>query len=186
MVCWDRHFTIVYGWATAGIFTSMDLMLALMPIKLIRTLNRPVREKVLVGCLMAMGLLTTAISGVKMTTFKDVYLGDPLQKAVHLTTFAKLEELIGLIAACTPCLKSSIERTLRRFGMLSSEHRTVTKPSFVISRLDSSIVLSPIVQNSTDTVTAVEGISKDSDISLVSSAETAWTGRKNKNEHLNF
>ncbi|OCK88279.1 uncharacterized protein K441DRAFT_669439 [Cenococcum geophilum 1.58] len=41
----------------------MDLILALMPLNPMRTLHRPVRERVLTACLMATGLLATAISG---------------------------------------------------------------------------------------------------------------------------
>jgi hypothetical protein len=59
-------------------FVLMDLVLALMPIKLVRNLNRPLRERILICCLMALGLCATVIAGVKMTTFNDVGLGDAL------------------------------------------------------------------------------------------------------------
>jgi hypothetical protein len=45
-----------------------DLILALGPIKLIRTISRPLRKKLLISILMATGLLATAIACVKLTT----------------------------------------------------------------------------------------------------------------------
>ena len=108
----------------------MDLVLALMPIKFVRSLTRPMREKILIGCLMALGLCATVIAGVKMTTFNDVGLGDPMFDTIKPSLYAKLEELVGIIAACTPCLKAPIEHLLKRFGILS-EPAEITMPSFV-------------------------------------------------------
>jgi hypothetical protein len=47
------------------------LILALSPIKLIRTISRPLREKLLISIPMATGLLATAIACVKLTTYRD-------------------------------------------------------------------------------------------------------------------
>jgi len=110
----------------------MDLILALMPIKIARSLSRPFREKVLISCLMALGLCATAIAGVKMTTFNDVGLGDQLYDSIKPSLYAKLEEQVGIIAACAPCLKAPVERLLRRVGVLS-ERDPLSKPSFVIT-----------------------------------------------------
>jgi hypothetical protein len=60
----------------------MDLVLALMPVKLIRSLDRPLSEKILIGCLMATGLLATGIAGAKMTTFSSLGKGDPMQSNI--------------------------------------------------------------------------------------------------------
>jgi hypothetical protein len=112
----------------------MDLIMALSPINLIRTLNRPRREKILVGCLMALGLLTVVVAGVKMTTFTSIYQGDILQGQLLGSVLTKLEEQIGLICACLPTLKGPVERLLIRIGVLSRELRqNFTRPSFVMS-----------------------------------------------------
>ena len=111
---------------------SLDLALALMPIKLIRTLHRTLREKILICCLMAMGLFATGIAGYKMTLSTKAFKGDPLSTTVELSLWNKLEELVGMTAASLPCLKSSAERLLRRVGVLSTRVG-LTKPSFVIS-----------------------------------------------------
>jgi hypothetical protein len=106
--------------------------MALSPITLIRTLNRPLREKVLVAGLMALGLLTTAAAGAKMSTFPGIYKGDVLQGQILASLLATLEEQIGIICACLPTLKGPAERLLIRLGVLSRELR-FSRPSFVMS-----------------------------------------------------
>jgi hypothetical protein len=112
----------------------MDLCLALMPTILIKTLNRPPREKILIACLMATGLLATAFACYKTTTFHTHGVGDPLRTTLNATLFAKLEEEVGIIAACMPCLKSPAEELLRKIGVLG-ERRWIgmERPSFMVS-----------------------------------------------------
>ncbi|KAK2789663.1 hypothetical protein FQN52_006002 [Onygenales sp. PD_12] len=105
-----------------------------MPIRLIWGLQRPLRERILVSCLMGMGLVATGTVCVKMTTFVTVGQGDPLSSTVWPSLLAKLEELLGIIAACTPCLKSPAERFLQRIGVISDRYaNSTTRPSFVAS-----------------------------------------------------
>jgi len=107
----------------------MDLTLSLMPIRLIRTLNRSQSEKILIGFLMALGLLATAINCAKMTTFTTFGQGDVMQATIVPSLWAKLEEEIGIIASSLPWLKSPAENWLKKMGILK-EHQ-LTKPSFV-------------------------------------------------------
>lgn len=83
---------------------------------------------------MSLGLLATAITCAKMTTFNDFGKGDPMQDTMKPSVFAKLEEVVGIIACSLPCLKSPAEQLLKKFGILK-EHQ-LTKPSFVISLPD--------------------------------------------------
>ena len=107
----------------------MDLVLSLMPIRLIRNLNRSTSEKILIGALMSLGLLATAISCAKMTTFTTFGKGDIMQATILPSLWAKLEEQVGIIASSLPCLKNPVEQLLKRLGILK-EHQ-LTRPSFV-------------------------------------------------------
>lgn len=107
----------------------MDLTLSLMPIKLILTLNRSRSEKILIGCLMALGLAATAVAGAKMTTYNSFGTGDPMQATIAPSMYAKLEEIVGIIASCLPPLKSFFETFLKNMGLLK-EHQ-LSRPSFV-------------------------------------------------------
>lgn len=77
-----------------------------------------------------------------MTTFNNVDLGDPLQATVVSSMWAKLEELVGIIGACLPCLKSPAENVLRRLGVISD--RYMSRPSFVFSYSGPTFTLSPV------------------------------------------
>ncbi|KAH7086560.1 hypothetical protein FB567DRAFT_73968 [Paraphoma chrysanthemicola] len=128
-VCWDVQPIIDYGWAIASVYVAMDLTLSLMPIRLIRTLNRSTSEKILICALMGLGLFATAVACAKMTTFNAFGKGDPMQGTIMPSLWAKLEEQVGIIATSAPCLKSPIEKLLKSMGILK-EHQ-LTRPSFV-------------------------------------------------------
>ncbi|ORX93667.1 hypothetical protein BCR34DRAFT_580370 [Clohesyomyces aquaticus] len=121
MKCWGKQYIIDYAWFSAAFYVAMDLALALLPIKLILTLHRPPSEKLLICILMATGLLATGIAGAKMTTFSKLHTGDPMQSSIRPSMWAKLEEEVGIIAACMPCLKSPAERLLRKLGVVGRD-----------------------------------------------------------------
>ena len=81
---------------------------------------------------MAMGLFAAGIAGYKIPISKKVYKGDLLSTTVELSLWNRLEGLIGLIAACMPCLKSRAEQFLYRISILSKNAR-LSRPSFVMS-----------------------------------------------------
>lgn len=116
----------------------MDFILATMPVQLIRTLNRTSREKILISCLMATGLVATAVATYKMTLSQKANMGDLLSTTVELSLWCKLEEQLGIIAACLPGLKSQIEKLLQQMGVLKSKF-----PPFVLSLRRISVNLSP-------------------------------------------
>lgn len=115
--------------AVLAIYVTMDLILSLMPIKLIMTLNRPKSEKVLIAFLMALGLCATAVSCAKMTTFTTFGSGDPMQATILPSMYAKMEEIIGIIATSLPCLKQPLQLWLHKIGVLHTN--PLSRPSFV-------------------------------------------------------
>jgi hypothetical protein len=109
----------------------------MMPVQIIRALNRPLQEKILISSLMATGLLATGVAAYKMTLSVTVFQGDLLQTTVTLSIWCKLEELIGIIAACLPSLKRPAEELLRKIGVLSDRYmHSEMIPSFIVSGTD--------------------------------------------------
>jgi hypothetical protein len=94
-----------------------------MPITFLRTMNKPRVEKLLIGFLMALGLMASAAVIIKSVYGAlNINAGtDVLPKALYISLWAKLEELLGLIAACAPALKSPAERLLRHLGLLGDK-----------------------------------------------------------------
>lgn len=107
----------------------MDLALSLMPIRLILTLHRSTIERFLICVLMSLGLLATAVACIKMTTFTDFGEGDVMQDTIKPSMLARLEEIVGIIACSLACLKSPVERVLRKLGIV--KRHDLTTPSFV-------------------------------------------------------
>jgi len=79
-----------------------------------------------------MGLFAAGIAGYKTAIARRISNGDFLSSSVELSLWNRLEGLVGLTAACMPCLKSPAERLLRRICVRPKNIR-FTKPSFVIS-----------------------------------------------------
>jgi len=113
----------------------MDLVLALMPIRFIRTLNRPRTEKFLIGILMATGLLATGVLCAKLTTVKTAGKGDPMKASIRVVMWTKVEEQVGIIASCLPTIKRLAESVLRKFSLMTTRFHN-TRPSFVNSGMD--------------------------------------------------
>jgi hypothetical protein len=188
-VCWDQKYTNVYGLVgnskclntihdlkliEIALVILMDFFLATMPIKLIWTLNRSFREKVLIACLMAMGLLATGTAAYKMYISKHFFQGDFLQTSVRFSLWNKLEQLVGIIAACAPSLKSPVEKLLRRWGILSEKHSGgFTRPSFVISCKDQTPANPVDAQRNRGAVIDLE-IGPRSEAGSVNTAHQGW------------
>ncbi|KAF2728173.1 hypothetical protein EJ04DRAFT_397423, partial [Polyplosphaeria fusca] len=113
-------------YVNSAISIATDLIFAAVPFIFIRRMQRPLRERIILSCLMGMGVFAAAASIVK-TTLVPYYgiTGDSLWDAIDLTLWSILEEQVGIIAACIPCLKSPFERTLHRIGFLSRMSSTV-------------------------------------------------------------
>jgi hypothetical protein len=80
---------------------------------------------------MAMGLFAAGIALYKMVITVKVSKGDILSITVESALWNRLEGLVGLIAACMPCLKSRAERFLRRICNFP-KNTDLSKPSFVM------------------------------------------------------
>lgn len=117
--------------------TAIDFTLAMMPIILIRHLNRRTSEKILICFMMSLGLGAGAIASYKISISDETFRGDLMASTVPLAMWNELEALLGIVAACVPCLKSPGEKILLKLGWLAGgEKMGMTKPSFVLSLQD--------------------------------------------------
>ncbi|KAF2183595.1 hypothetical protein K469DRAFT_739715 [Zopfia rhizophila CBS 207.26] len=120
--CVKRHSLYIFVYFNSAIVIITDIIFALLPIFFIRKINRPVREKIVLYILMGMGLFATATSSIKISVVNHYGMtGDELWDVVELYLWSTLEEQIGIIAACLPCLKPLLERALGRLGLLSNK-----------------------------------------------------------------
>jgi hypothetical protein len=138
-----------YSLTLPAFFVATDFVCALLPITFIRVISRPLRERVVLGILMALGLLAGAAGLVKLTLVgvvrnsKDIFFD-----TATIGIWMNIENFVGIIAACTPCLKSSFERMLSRLGLSRSVDGqnglamtglpSGTKPAFAIWKWESA------------------------------------------------
>jgi hypothetical protein len=112
---------------------ATDVAMSLAPIAILWTLYRPLRERVLVCGLMALGLLGSAACIVKAVIMRS--WGDPTVDtgalAVSVATWTMAEQILALMAACGPSLKGPLEKMLEKFGVFLRHHSVL---SFVRGR----------------------------------------------------
>jgi rhodopsin domain-containing protein len=103
----------------AGVNISTDVMLSLAPIMFLWKLKRPLREKLVVGGLMALGLFASASSVIKTIVVSD-FLNpnvDMFALGISIATWTMMEQLLAMIAASAPFLKPLLQSALLRFGV---------------------------------------------------------------------
>lgn len=94
-------------------------VLSLAPISFLWSLNRPLRERVVIGFLMSLGLLagvSSLIKNLQIQKFGAPGVDGPALNIV-ISLWTVLEQLLGVIAACTPFCKPVFEKCLRCMGV---------------------------------------------------------------------
>jgi len=96
-----------------------DAIFAILPMFIIWTLRRPFVEIFLISFLLAMGLFAVGAAAVKIHFLKayDVTSPDTLRQMMPLFLWSRIEEIVLIIAACAPLLKSPIKRVLKRIWL---------------------------------------------------------------------
>lgn len=102
-------------------FLLTDAIFATLPIFFISKIRRPTREKIVLCCLMALGLICTAAVVPKLIALSDyASMSDFTYASAGMMLWSQIEVSIGIIGACIPVLKPLFERALRRVGLMSS------------------------------------------------------------------
>ncbi len=95
-----------------------DLICALIPIFLIRSLVRSLVEKVLTSVLLASCLIASGV-GIAKIYYQATYdfgSKDALYLLTYMFFWSRLEEGLITVAACAPLLRQPVEAGLRRCG----------------------------------------------------------------------
>jgi hypothetical protein len=93
--------------ATSVVFAFSDFQFSLLPLTFIVTLRRPLRERIAMACLMALGLLASIVGCLKFIGFNNLDVTtDPTYVMVIWKMGSLAEAKLGMIAANMPPLKS--------------------------------------------------------------------------------
>jgi hypothetical protein len=107
----------------AGLNITTDLLFSLLPITFISRMHQPLRTRIVISFLMALGLLTTAIGAYRIFLtwqFGTNPVQDPTWTNIRVSICCVLEGTVGIIAACIPCLKRPVELVLVKLGFIST------------------------------------------------------------------
>jgi hypothetical protein len=113
----------IFLYTQAGVNITTDLLFSLLPITFISRMNQPVRTRIVICFLLALGLLTTAIGAYRIFLiwqFGTNPVQDPTWANSRVTIWCVLEGSVGIIAACIPCLKRLVELLLVKLGFMST------------------------------------------------------------------
>lgn len=111
--------TCIYTMTSIAIIS--DIIFSLIPLTFIVSIQRPLRERLVLAFLMGLGLMTAIAAIIKIPMIRQLgQVGDPFWDSVDFTNWSTTEAQIGIIAACIPCLRALFERMLRGMGILST------------------------------------------------------------------
>ncbi|TLS22299.1 uncharacterized protein PpBr36_09870 [Pyricularia pennisetigena] len=105
--CWPKEFIIDYNIFTAGYSGAMDIILALLPWRIIWKLTINKREKLGVMVAMSMGIFAGAISFAKIEQLPAINKSD-LIHGLWLSILGTAEAAMTIVAASIPVLRALV------------------------------------------------------------------------------
>ncbi|KAK2045738.1 hypothetical protein LZ31DRAFT_583897 [Colletotrichum somersetense] len=103
--CWDPRVAIYYDIFASGYSASMDILLAMLPWKMIWGLQMKMQEKIGVAIAMSMGLFAGSTAIIKCFTIPTILSGDFTYEASQLAIWGQSETGVTIIAASIPVLR---------------------------------------------------------------------------------
>jgi hypothetical protein len=127
--CWSKRTQSISTIVVSVINIITDFVFATLPIGFLRKVQRPIRERLVVGILMGLGVFAGVASIIKITAATQFgRTGDMINESVGIGMWSVIEEQIGLIAISVPCLRSPVQRVIHTFGGLRTRIRHYGKP----------------------------------------------------------
>ncbi|KAM7192993.1 hypothetical protein V8F33_008041 [Rhypophila sp. PSN 637] len=123
--CWSPNVIITYAIFTSAYSGILDLVLAIIPWKIIMTLQMDTKEKIGVALAMSMGVFAAASAFIKCSSLPQLGSRDFPHDGVNLVIWGNAEAAITIMAASLPMLRMlvrSIKPSRSRGGRSSHNH----------------------------------------------------------------
>jgi len=102
----------------ASVNITTDVVFALLPISFLRKVQRPLRERIIIGILMALGLFASVASIMKAVAAASFgKTDDPNAEGITMGAWTLIEEQVAFIAACVPCLRALFQQFMVKIGV---------------------------------------------------------------------
>jgi hypothetical protein len=122
--CWSKEAQSTSTIVVAVFNIITDFIFAALPINFLRKIQRPVRERAIVGVLMGFGVFAGVASVIKITAAAQFgRTGDTINESVNIGMWSVIEELVGFIVICVPCLRSPVQRAAQTFSGMTTRMR---------------------------------------------------------------
>lgn len=120
--CWSTDTVRISSICVSSFHIVTDVAFAILPITFLKRVQIPLRERIIIGALMGLGIFASAASIVKAVTTANLKADDPdpNKTGISIGTWTVIEEHIAFIAACIPCLRKPFHAVLRKCGLLST------------------------------------------------------------------
>ncbi|KAM7202610.1 hypothetical protein V8F20_004399 [Naviculisporaceae sp. PSN 640] len=128
--CWSSNVIITYGVFVSAYSGILDLVLAIVPWKIIMTLQMDTKEKIGVALAMSMGVFAAASAFIKCSSLPQLGSRDFPHDGVNLVIWGNAEAAITIMAASLPMLRilvRSIGPSRKRGGRPSHNHSRSTR-----------------------------------------------------------
>ncbi|KAI8635546.1 hypothetical protein F5Y19DRAFT_408276 [Xylariaceae sp. FL1651] len=131
--CWRRETLIGYSAFGAAYSGFMDIVLAVLPWKIIWKMNMSRKERVGAICAMSLGVFAGIVSLVKICAIIGT-IRENIDSSVQLTVLAAAETAITIMAASIPILRAlardtSGPRGIKLFTLNTTQHLTLQRQS---------------------------------------------------------
>ena len=114
--CWSTQAFRTSLLVASVINISMDIVFSLVPLTFLRKIQQPLRDKITISILFGLGLVASVASIMKAIAILSFgKTSDPPAEGINIALWSLVEEQVGVIVACLPCLKSLLQRILIRF-----------------------------------------------------------------------
>ncbi|KAK4244592.1 hypothetical protein C7999DRAFT_17163 [Corynascus novoguineensis] len=134
-ICIEGPRFMAYGYVYSGFTIASDLILSLLPITFIRTLSRPLHERILICCLMAAGMAATGVAVARLLLIMGYLGGGGPVVNMEQDILWGMELTIGILAASLPSLKAPMHRVLQSWGVLRSRSASDMSSDSFLGRL---------------------------------------------------
>lgn len=161
--CWPAYVTLNYGIFNAAWCAAADFSLALLPWKVIWSLQLDTREKFGVSIAMSMGVLSGVCAIVKGVYLVQLRQQDFFYNGKDVTIWTAVETATAITAASLPVLRAFFKETISSFEPSHGRSHTpsATANIFVSSHIHRS-------QQSTRDTSTVQGMGRTKDDGWVS------------------
>lgn len=120
--CWGDEMNAVSMYVASFCNIGSDVIFSLMPLTFLSKIRRPMKEKIVIGMLMALGLAASTFSALKAAfTKRLIQHQDVSANVILIGMLSNLEVQTALIAACIPTLRSSCIGLMAKLGFKKSD-----------------------------------------------------------------